>query len=95
MKNEINKTDLSKIAILIPSYNECKYIEGVIKKCLDYNLDIIVVNDGSTDNTVEVLQKLNSNCAGKLTVINHDINQGKGEALKTGFNYIVHKNYSG
>ncbi|MCE5329417.1 glycosyltransferase family 2 protein, partial [bacterium] len=47
------------------------------------------------DNTVEVLQKLNSNCAGKLTVINHDINQGKGEALKTGFNYIVHKNYSG
>lgn len=95
MKNAIDKTDLSKIAILIPSYNECRYIEDVIEKCLKYNLDIVIVNDGSTDNTPEILEKLSLSYPGKLIIINHNINKGKGEALKTGFDYAVYKSYSG
>jgi len=95
MKNETKKIDLSKVAILIPSYNECKYIGGVIKKCLKYDLDIIVIDDGSTDNTADVLKELKTAYADKLTVIKHRTNQGKGEALKTGFDHIVNNNYYG
>jgi len=95
MKSETIRIDLLKIAILIPSYNECKYIGDVIKKCLKYNLDIIVINDGSTDNTDSVLKELKESLENKLTVINHEINQGKGEALKTGFNYVINNNHSG
>lgn len=94
-----NRTDKStnsfRIAILIPSYNEGKYIGSVIKKCSKYNQDIIVVNDGSTDNTSDVLKKLKSEISGKLIIINHDGNKGKGEALKTGFDYIVKNDYFG
>src|SRR4030042_1442173 len=46
-----------KIAILIPAYNEEKYVGRVIKNCLPYQLDIIVIDDGSKDQTVTVVEK--------------------------------------
>ncbi|MCL5772095.1 MAG: glycosyltransferase family 2 protein [Actinobacteria bacterium] len=91
--NYFKNNDYSKVAILIPAYNEGKYIKAVINKCINYNLDIIIINDGSTDNTNEILKEFKSE--NKIIVINHDINKGKGEALKTGFNYIINNNYSG
>jgi glycosyltransferase involved in cell wall biosynthesis len=93
--NKKTKTDLLKIAILIPSYNEGKRIAGVIKKCCDFDQDIIVVNDGSTDNTSEILKEFESQNNKKITVINHPVNKGKGEALKTGFDFVVNNRYSG
>lgn len=95
MINNTEKVDSSKIAILIPSYNECNHIGEVIKKCSRFNLDIIVINDGSTDNTNEVVKELKTHFKDRLTVINHNINKGKGEALKTGFNHIINNNYYG
>lgn len=85
-----------KLAILIPAYNEEKYIEKVIKECFEYNIDIIVVDDGSTDNTSSIVESITS----KKSLINvillkHLSNRGKGEALKTGFNYAVKNNYYG
>jgi len=47
---------MKKSAILIPAYNEGKYIKDVILECRRYNNDIIVVDDGSTDNTSEILK---------------------------------------
>lgn len=91
--NYFKNNNYSNIAILIPAYNEGKYIKTVINKCINYNLDIIIVNDGSTDNTGEILKEFKSE--NKIIVINHDINKGKGEALKTGFNYIINNKYSG
>lgn len=88
-------TDKSKIAILIPSFNEEKYIKSVIEKCSVYNLDIIVVNDGSTDNTLKVLEQLAPESNMRLMVLNHEVNKGKGEALKTGFDFACKNNYYG
>ena len=87
------KNNNTRIAVLIPAYNEEKYIKGVIEDCLKYRLDIIVVDDGSTDNTLEEVKSIPSPKNFKIILIKHPINKGKGQSLKTGFSYIVKNNY--
>ncbi len=84
-----------RMAILIPAYNEGKHIEDVIRKCLKYRLDIIVVDDGSRDNTVEVVRKFSDDPETAVFLLKHGVNMGKGEALKTGFAYAIDKKYTG
>jgi len=69
-----------KCCVLIPTYNNAKTIESVILSVMEYCDDIIVVNDGCTDNTPEIL-------AGypQLTVVTHPVNKGKGVGLRNGF----------
>lgn len=69
-----------KCCVLIPTYNNSKTIEAVIQSTLEYCDDIIVINDGCTDNTSEILTKYP-----QLTVITHSFNRGKGVALRNGF----------
>jgi len=68
--------------VIIPAYNESKYLLDVILKTKKFVDNIIVVNDGSTDNTLEILDQIE-----RITVLNHPINLGKGAALKTGCDY--------
>lgn len=76
-----------KIAVLIPAYNEEVTI-GKLVKDLQGKVDrVIVVSDGSTDSTAREAQ---SNGA---VVLHHPKRRGKGEALKTGFNYILENKY--
>lgn len=67
-----------KIFIVIPAYNEEGRIIDVLEDFYKSNLSIIVVNDGSSDLTSKHLKDA------KVTLINHNINLGKGAALKTG-----------
>ncbi len=90
-----DKKSNAEVAILIPAYNEGKYIRDVIEDCLKYEIDIIVVDDGSTDNTVEETGKFTGNTESRVRLIQHEKNRGKGEALKTGFSYAAAKKYSG
>lgn len=69
-----------KCCVLIPTYNNAKTIEAVIQSTLDYCEDVIVVNDGCTDHTSEILSKYP-----QLKVVTHPINQGKGKGLRNGF----------
>ena len=65
--------------IVIPIYNEEKMIESVIKNVMKQGYrNIIAVDDGSTDNTYNILQKK------KVVSLRHMINRGKGAAVKTG-----------
>lgn len=92
----LNKS--KNIAILIPAYNEEKYIEGVILECLEYNLDIIIVDDGSKDSTKEIIKKFfkkSDQNIKNVILLEHPLNRGKGEALKTGFNYAKENRYKG
>ena len=86
---------MKKPAILIPAYNEGKYIKDVILECRRYSNDIIVVDDGSTDNTREILKSIKDLSGTEVIIIAHEVNQGKGEALKTGFQYAVQNEYCG
>ncbi len=73
----------NKVYIVIPAYNEAKVIGKVIDgiKKEGYK-NIIVVDDGSTDNTSEIAK--NKGCI----VLRHLINRGKGAAIKTGLEYV-------
>lgn len=73
-----------KISIIIPAYNEEFYITTTIKAILEWSneLEIIVVNDGSTDNTYNVLSTFES--IPNIYVINSEENHGKGYALSLG-----------
>lgn len=90
-----NKNSFSKIALLIPAYNEEKNISQVIKNCLPYQLDIIFVDDGSTDKTARVVKKLESGNKYRLSLLQHPKNKGKGAALNTGFKYALEKGHQG
>jgi 5-formyltetrahydrofolate cyclo-ligase len=90
-----NNKNYSAIAILIPAYNEDRYIRGVLEDCLEYNTDIIVVDDGSRDNTVDIINEFTGGLASRVLLIRHGKNKGKGEALKTGFSYAAAKKYRG
>jgi glycosyltransferase involved in cell wall biosynthesis len=60
-------------------------VRGVLG--LDLGLDVVVINDGSTDGTSEAAR------AAGAHVLEHEVNMGKGAALKTGFEYAVVKGY--
>ena len=75
-----------KIAICIPAYNEENSIEKIIKKSKSYSELVVVCDDGSDDNTSKIAKS-----AGAL-VLKHEINCGKGAAMKTLFNYCREKN---
>lgn len=67
--------------VIIPAYNEGKTIFEVISKTMDFAQKIIVVDDGSQDNTASEAAR-----AGAM-VLRHKVNLGKGAALKTGCDY--------
>lgn len=74
------------LSVVVPAYNEATTIRVVIEELVQvpHLLEIIVVDDGSTDGTSFILDVLASEYS-QLRVINHPKNQGKTTALKTGF----------
>ncbi|MBC7119307.1 MAG: glycosyltransferase family 2 protein [Methanobacteriaceae archaeon] len=75
-----------KIVIIIPAYNEEAKIGEVVKEAIKYG-DVIVVDDGSTDNTSILAKKAGA------SVIKHVKNKGKGAAIKTGIRAIINSGY--
>ena len=74
------------MSIIIPCYNESKTILSLIKAVKNSpvtNREIIIVDDGSRDGTRDILNQLNDP---EVRIIFHSRNQGKGAALRTGFN---------
>ncbi|TKJ17306.1 dolichyl-phosphate mannose synthase [Candidatus Woesearchaeota archaeon B3_Woes] len=71
--------------VVIPAYNESKHILDVIKKTKKYCSNILVVDDGSKDDTFKVAKKTN------IIVLKHIINLGKGAAAKTGCDFALKK----
>jgi dolichol-phosphate hexosyltransferase len=73
------------LSILMPVYNERERVERAISEVLDTplptNFELIVVNDGSTDGTTEILDR--SRWDGRVRLIHHEVNRGKGAAVRT------------
>ena len=88
---EIDKTGRRgrKALIIIPAYNEADSIGEVIssiRTTVD-DADIVVINDGSTDDTAAVVRDLNT------TVISHPCNMGIGATMQTGYRYAASRQY--
>jgi len=79
-----------KILALIPAYNEEKVILRVIEETQHYlpEADILVINDGSTDNTKAMLSRHLG-----IIALHHPYNMGIGGAIWTGFNFFTRNNY--
>ena len=79
-----------KITIIIPCFNESKYIEQVISEVNSQEINdkqIIVVDDGSTDGTVDKLKKLKED--GKVNnLVFHENNKGKGAAIRSAIKHV-------
>ena len=89
-----NKSNIKSITIIIPVYNEEKFIQATIKKViksdtLSLKKEIIIVDDGSLDNTVKIIkqyiQEIGKQKNRHIELIEKKKNQGKGSALKLGF----------
>jgi glycosyltransferase involved in cell wall biosynthesis len=74
-----------RLSVIIPVYNEAATIQEILKQVRAVNLayEVIVVDDGSTDGTRDLLKQEESQPG--TIVIRHDRNQGKGAAVRTGF----------
>lgn len=83
----LDKLQIQKLSIIIPAYNEEKTIELILNEIKDVDLgptqkEIIVINDASKDGTLKKLQEIKDKYS--LTILNQEVNQGKGAALKRG-----------
>ncbi len=78
-----------KVLVIIPAYNEEQSIAGVISSIKEKapDVDILVVNDGSSDRTAEVAEALG------VTVLSHPFNLGIGATMQTGYKYARLKGY--
>ncbi len=78
---------MMKVCVLLPAYNEEKEIGKLINQIQAYGFDVIVVDDGSSDNTADISRKA------QAVVISHQKNEGKGQSLRTGFKFIQKNAY--
>lgn len=77
-----------RLLTALPVFNEESHIEGVLAEVRRYSDDILVVDDGSSDRTPELLEKMTD-----INVITHEKNQGYGAALRSAFQYAVEQGY--
>jgi glycosyltransferase involved in cell wall biosynthesis len=78
--------DTVRLSVVIPAYNEINTAETLLRRVAEVPLkkEIIVVDDGSTDGTRDLLKKLEADGLIDVLVF-HEVNMGKGAALQTGF----------
>jgi glycosyltransferase involved in cell wall biosynthesis len=77
------------VSIIIPCFNEKNYIEEIVKKVLEQNninKEIIIVDDGSTDGTTEILKKKIKTKVNKIIFL--EKNLGKGNAIKEAIKFV-------
>jgi len=74
------------LSVVIPAYNEERTLKDVVERVLriPHLLEVIVVDDGSSDATAQIVSRLQAGYP-QLRFVRHEKNQGKTEALKTGF----------
>lgn len=81
-RNDLIETmHMLKVCVLVPTYNNAGTLRSVVSDILDYSDSVIVINDGSTDDTAEILQDFGH----RITKVSYQSNKGKGHALKAGF----------
>ena len=73
----------NEIYVVIPVFNESYTVQSVLEDLLKYTNNIIIVDDGSTDNTYNIIKNLN------VKILRHFNNLGQGAALRTGIEFCI------
>jgi glycosyltransferase involved in cell wall biosynthesis len=81
--------DRVRLSVVVPVYNEARTVEQLLHKVREVplQLEVIVVDDGSTDGTRDILPRLEGTLIDTLVL--HEKNRGKGAALRTGFQHAT------
>lgn len=77
-----------RLLIAIPVYNERKYVQTVLEKVKGFHKDILVVDDGSTDGTADLLAQRSD-----IHLVRHAVNRGYGQSLIDAFNFADRHGY--
>lgn len=92
MAFEISEEDKKNTYIILPAYNEETRIQPVIDKIAEKGYKMIIVNDGSSDNTLEVIKESQRKYPKNIYIYSHIINRGVGVAMQTGFEAVLKHN---
>ncbi|RBQ22559.1 Glycosyltransferase AglJ [Candidatus Methanobinarius endosymbioticus] len=81
---KINNNDIEGIVIVVPAFNEEKTVGLIIEEIADLGYKVVLVDDGSKDNTYEIAKNSRFKYPNNIFIYQHIINRGLGAALKTG-----------
>lgn len=79
-----NNNNIDGIFIVVPAFNEKKTVGSIIEEIASLGYKVIIVDDGSKDNTYEIAKKSKAKYPKNIFIYQHIINRGLGAALKTG-----------
>ena len=89
---EVSKEDKEKTYVILPAYNEETRIQPVIEEIAERGYKMVIVNDGSSDNTLEVIKESQRKYPKNIFIYSHIINRGVGVAMQTGFDAVLRYN---
>ncbi len=78
---------IMKACVVIPTYNESRTIANLVRQLKKQDLDILIIDDGSSDNTAGIARETGA------IVLRNTKNEGKGISLVRGFNYVLAHNF--
>ena len=89
---EVSKEDKDATYVILPAYNEATRIQPVIEAIAEKGYKMVIVNDGSSDNTLEVVKESQRKYPKNIFIYSHIINRGVGVAMQTGFDAVLRYN---
>ena len=89
---EVSKEDKKDTYVILPAYNEATRIQPVIEEIAEKGYKMVIVNDGSSDNTLEVVKESQRKYPKSIYIYSHIINRGVGVAMQTGFDAVLRYN---
>ena len=89
MEYELTLEDKNATYVVLPAYNEATRIQPVIESIAEKGYNMVVVNDGSSDNTLDVILESKRKYPDKIHVYSLIINRGVGVATQTGFDAVL------
>ena len=92
MAFEVNEEDKKSTYVILPAYNEATRIQPVIEEIAEKGYKMVIVNDGSSDNTLEVVRQSQRKYPKNIFIYSHIINRGVGVAMQTGFDAVLKYN---
>ena len=89
--SEVNSENKNDIFLVVPAYNEQNTVSQIIEGIAERGYSVILVNDGSADNTLELAIESKRKYPNQIFIVSHVINRGLGAALKTGMTVALNK----
>ena len=89
MEYKLTKEDRNSTYVVLPAYNEATRIQPVLESIAEKGYNMVIVNDGSSDNTLDVILQSKRKYPDKIHVFSLIINRGVGVATQTGFDAVL------